>query len=151
MKSGSMLVEAAISMTLLGILGLTLLKLSLNVTAPRQWTLQQSITDAYLTFEKASAQRLPFAELTGSQSLWPAQPSVAASSVVLGRLPGGQPITGTVSRTRFPDSNNLPAKGGSGTTVTNPSGMEVWRFQSIIRYELGGRTYLKSRTVIRSQ
>jgi hypothetical protein len=150
-KGGSMLVEAAISMTLLGVLGLTLLKLSLNVTAPRQWTLQQSITDAYLTFEKATAQRLPFDELTGAQSLWPAQPSVAQTFVVLGKLPGGQPITGTVTRTRFPDSNNLPAKGGSGTAVTNPAGMEVWRFQSIIRYDLGGRTYLKSRTVVRSQ
>jgi hypothetical protein len=146
-----LLVEAAISMTLLTVLGLTLLKLSLDVTTPRQWTLQQSITDAYLTFEKSTAQRLPFETLTGAQSQWPAQPSVATSSVVLGKLPGGKPITGTVTRTRYPDSNNLPAKGGSGTATTNPSGMEVWRFQSIIRYDLGGRTYLKSRTVVRSQ
>jgi hypothetical protein len=29
--------------------------------------------------------------------------------------------------------------------------MEVWRFQSVIRYSLGGRNYLKSRTVVRSQ
>ena len=146
-----MLVEAAISMTLLTVLGLTLLKLSLNVTSPRQWTLQQSITDAYLTFEKASAQRLTFEELTGAQSLWPAQPSVATTDVVLGKLPGGLPITGTVTRTRYADANNLPAKGGSGTTVTNPAGMEVWRFQSVIRYTFGGRTYIKTRTVIRSQ
>jgi hypothetical protein len=146
-----MLVEAAISMTLLSVLGLTLLKLSLNVTAPRQWTLQQSVTDAYLTFEKASAQRLTFEELTGTQSLWPAQPSTATTSVELGKLPGGQAITGTVIRTRYPDTNNLPAKGGSGTAVTNPAGMEVWRFQSVIKYTLGGRTYLKSRTVVRSQ
>jgi hypothetical protein len=146
-----LLVEAALSMTLLSVLGLTLLKLSLNVTAPRQWTLQQSITDAYLTYEKAMAQRMPFEDLTGTQSQWPAQPSVATSRVTLGTLPGGEPIMGTVSRTRFPDANNLSAKGGTGTATTNPSGMEVWRFQSIIRYELGGRTYLKSRTVIRSQ
>jgi hypothetical protein len=157
-----MLVEAAISMTLLGILGLTLLKLSLNVTSPRQWTLQQSITDAYLTFEKASAQRLPFEELTGNQSLWPADPAIATTTVELGRLPGGTPLMGVVSRTRFPGANNLPAgespriEEGDSTTLqtiktNNPSGMEVWRFQSIIRYQLGGRTYLKSRTVVRSQ
>jgi hypothetical protein len=146
-----MLVEAAISMTLLSVLGLTLLKLSLNVTAPRQWTLQQSITDAYLTFEKASAQRLTFEELTGAQSLWPVHPNVATTEVVLGKLPGGLPISGTVTRTRYADANNLPSKGGSGTVVTNPAGMEVWRFQSVIRYNFGGRTYLKTRTVVRSQ
>ncbi|MEK7950141.1 hypothetical protein [Luteolibacter soli] len=150
-KGGSLLVEAAISMTLLTTLGLTLLKLSLNVTAPRQWTLQQSITDAYLTYEQAAAQRLNFADLTSAQSLWPAQPSIATTSVVLGKLPGGTPITGTVTRTRYPDSNNLPASGGSGTTTTNPAGMEVWRFQSVIKYTFGGRTYLKTRTVVRSQ
>jgi hypothetical protein len=146
-----MLVEAAISMTLLSVLGLTLLKLSLNVTAPRQWTLQQSITDAYLTFEKASAQRLTFEELTGAQSLWPVHPTTSTTQVVLGKLPGGLPISGTVTRTRYADTNNLPSKGGSGTAVTNPAGMEVWRFQSVIRYNFGGRTYLKTRTVVRSQ
>jgi hypothetical protein len=150
--SGSLLVEAAISMSLLTVLGLTLLKLSLDVTTPRQWTLQQSITDAYLTFEQATAQRLPFDTLTGNQSQWPAQPNIAVTNnVVLGRLPGGRAITGSVTRTRYADSNNLTTKGGSGTAVTNPAGMEVWRFQSVIRYELGGRTYLKSRTVVRSQ
>ncbi|MCW1886608.1 hypothetical protein OKA04_17855 [Luteolibacter flavescens] len=146
-----MLIEAAISMTLLGVLGLTLLKLSLNVTAPRQWTLQQSITDAYLTYEKAAAQRATFDEITGPGSLWPAQPAISKTEVELGRLPGGQRIMGTVTRTRFPDSNNLSGKSGSGTDVTNPARMEVWRLQSVISYSLGGRTYLKSRTVIRSQ
>lgn len=146
-----MLIELTFSMALLSMVGLTLLKLSLNVTAPRQWTLQQSITDAYLTFEKATAQRLPFDDLTGSTSLWPVSPTIATSTVELGRLPGGTPITGTISRTRIADANNLPAKGGAGTVATNPAGMEVWRFQSVIRYEIGGRTYLKSRTVVRSQ
>jgi hypothetical protein len=66
-------------------------------------------------------------------------------------LPGGTPITGTVTRTRYADPNNLSGKGGTGTAVTNPAGMEVWRFQSVIRYNFGGRTYLKTRTVIRAQ
>lgn len=150
-RGGSVLVETTIAMTLLTVLGLTLLKLSLNVTAPRQWTLQQSITDAYVTFEKATAQRLPFEDLTSDQSLWPVHPNIAVSNVEFGKLPGGRPITGTVSRTRFADPNNLPVNGGSGTAATNPAGMEVWKFQSIIRYSVGGRNYLKSRTVVRSQ
>lgn len=151
MRRGALLIETAIAMTLLGVIGLGLMKLSLNVTAPRQWTLQQTVTDAYLTYEKAAAQRLPFAEITGSQSLWPVHPQISTTTVELGKLPGGMPIQGSVSRTRFADPNNLPHKGGTGTAVTNPSSMEVWRFQSIIRYEVGGRVYLKSRTVVRSQ
>jgi hypothetical protein len=150
-RGGSVLVETTIAMTLLTVLGLTLLKLSLNVTAPRQWTLQQSITDAYVTFEKASAQRLPFEDITSDQSLWPVHPNIAVTTVEFGKLPGGRPITGTVSRTRFADANNLPFNGGSGTAASNPAGMEVWKLQSIIRYSVGGRNYLKSRTVVRSQ
>lgn len=146
-----MLIETTIAMTMLSVLGLALLKLSLNVTAPRQWTLQQTVTDAYMTFEKATAQRLPFDELTSDQSLWPVYPNLGTTTVQMGRLPGGKPINGVVSRTRFADPNNLPAKGGSGTAVTNPSSMEVWRFQSVVRYTVGGRNYLKSRTVVRSQ
>jgi hypothetical protein len=155
-------------MSLLGVIGVTLLKLSLNVTVPRQWTLQQSVTDAYLTFEKSAAQRLPFDELTGDSSLWPSHPTIATTTVELGKLPGGTPINGRVSRTRFADPNNLPKPlptaaqiedmddGDAKTELlnrlkNNPAAMEVWKFQSVIRYELGGRTYLKSRTVVRSQ
>jgi hypothetical protein len=146
-----LLVETAIAMTLLGVIGLSLMKLSLNVTAPRQWTLQQTVTDAYLTYEKAAAQRMPFDQITGAQSLWPVSPQIATTTVEIGKLPGGRPINGTVSRTRFADPNNLPAKGGAGTATSNPAGMEVWRLQSVVRYEVGGRVYLKSRTVVRSQ
>lgn len=138
-------------MAMLGVLGMALLKLSLNVTAPRQWTLQQTVSDAYITFEKASAQRQSFDDLTSANSLWPVYPTMATTTVEMGKLPGGRPINGEVTRTRFADPNNLPSKGGSGTAVTNPASMEVWRFQSIIRYQVGSRTYLKSRTVVRSQ
>lgn len=146
-----MLIETTIAMTMLSVLGLALLKLSLNVTAPRQWTLQQTVTDAYMTFEKASAQRQSFDQLTSANSLWPVYPTMAATTVEMGKLPGGKVINGVVTRTRFADPNNLPAKGGTGTALTNPASMEVWRFQSIIRYQVAGRSYLKSRTVVRSQ
>jgi len=141
---GSVLIEATMAMTMLSVLGLTMLKLSLNITAPRQWTLQQAITDAYLTFEKASAQRQTFENLTGPDSLWPVSPTVATTNVVFGVLPGGRQITGTVTRTRTPDANNANA-------TNNPAGMQVWKLQSVVRYTVGGRTYLKSRTVVRSQ
>lgn len=139
------------TMTFLGGLGLILLKLALNITAPRQWTLQQTVTDAYITYEKAYAQRMPFAQLLGEDSPWPEYPEKSEEGVELGKLPGGRPILGTVIRTRFPDANNYPIDGGSGDTASNPAGMKVWKFQSLLVYNVGGQQYVKTRTVIRSQ
>ncbi len=149
------------AMTMLSVVGLAMLKLCLNITAPRQWTLQQSITDAYLTFEKASAQRQTFETITGADSPWPEYPAVAETEVVLGVLPGGREIRGTVSRTRSADTRNIPKNvvynpddPTNAVTVAlqdNPSRMEVWKLQSVVRYSVGGRTYLKARTVVRSQ
>lgn len=146
-----MLVETAMALSLLTALGLGMLKLCINITAPRQWTLQQTVSDAYMTYERALAERASFEQITGDDSLWPVFPASAQSTVELGRLPGGEAISGTVIRTRSADPNNFPADGGSGTLATNPAAMKVWRLQSVVRYQVGNRTYLKSRTVIRSQ
>ncbi len=132
-------------------LALIFMKLALNITAPRQWTLQQTVTDAYLTYEKALAQRLPFNDLLADTSPWPAYPEKAQSTVELGKLPGGAAISGTVIRTRMPDPDNFPVDGGTGDVTKNPAGIRIWNFQSILTYEIGGRTYVKTRTVVRSQ
>ena len=69
--------------------------------------------------------------------------------MTLGKLPGGQEVTGTLYRTRIPDANNLTTAGGTGTATTNPSGTEAWKVQSILSYTVGDRQYVKSRTVMR--
>lgn len=150
-RRGFALVEATIAMSLLTVVGLMMLKLSLNILYPRQWVLHQSLADAYMTYERSYAERAPFATVVAAGSPWPVHPQLATSLVEIGRLPGGTAVTGTISRTRLPSSNNYPMDGGSGTLVTNPAGMKVWRVQSILTYQIGGRTYAKSRTVIRSQ
>ena len=147
-----MIIEVTMSLAVLTILGLLLFKGAMNVLYPRQWTLYQSLTDAYLTFEKAYAQRIPFDTLTGDASPWPAQPADPSTSTVeIGRIPGGEVISATLIRTREADANNYPADGGSGTTTTNPAAMKVWKVQSILSYSVGDRNYVKSRTVIRAQ
>jgi len=143
-----MLVEATLSMAILSILGLVLLKLSLNVLHPRQWALQQTVTDAYMTYERAYAQRVPFDTVTSNTSPWPVYPNTSQTTVELGRLPGDRPITGTIFRSRTADPGNLNM---SGTAATNPAGMTVWRLQSVVSYQIGGRQYIKSRTVVRAQ
>jgi len=149
---GSALIEVTMALAVLTVLGLLLFKSSINALYPRQWTLEQTLSDAYLTHEKAFAQRIPFSDLTGPNSPWPAQPqSSTLADVEIGRIPGGTPIYANVIRTRIPDTNNLAVDGGVGTAVTNPSAMEVWKVQSILSYNIGSRTYVKSRTVVRSQ
>lgn len=139
------------ALSVLTVLGLLLLKLSLNVLHPRQWTLQQTLSDAYLTYEIAYAQRIPFETLTGTSSPWPTFPANSSSSVEIGKLPGGRSVNATVTRTRIADPDNYPIDGGTGTVASNPAAMKIWRVQSILSYQIGGRNYVKSRTVIRSQ
>jgi hypothetical protein len=146
-----LLVEGAISLGILTVLGLILLKLSLNILTPRQWGLQQTLSDAYMTYERAYAQRLPFDDLVSHSSPFPVHPAKSSAEVEIGRLPGGQVVTGTIHRTRLPDPGNLPIDGGTGTLTTNPAAMRVWKVQSVLTYTISGRQYAKSRTVIRIQ
>ncbi len=140
------------AMSLLSVTGLLLLKLSLNVIHPRQYSLQQVLSDSYLTVERSLAERLPFEDLVSNTSLWPMYPETATTqNVYMGKLPGGKSVYGTLTRTRMPDAENYPIDGGTGTVAINPAAMKIWRVQSIIRYKISDRTYLKSRTVVRSQ
>lgn len=148
---GFMLVELTMSLSLLTVVGLILLKLSLNIIHPRQHTLQQVLSDSYLTFERSMAERMPMEDLVSNTSLWPMYPKLDTKQVYIGKLPGGKAVYGDVTRTRMPDVNNYPIDGGTGTTVTNPAAMKIWRMQSILRYKIAGRMYVKSRTVVRSQ
>ncbi len=131
------------------IISLLTLKASLNATAGQAWTVKQAMSDAYITRESALASRIPFEAITGSSSLWPPHPSISTSTVAIGRLPGGQVVNATIHRTRIPDTNNLPAAGGTGTAVSNPTGSEAWKLQSILAYQVGDRQYVKSRTILR--
>lgn len=157
-RAGFVLVEAMVSLSILTILGLVLLKMTLNVLSPRQWTMQQSVSDAYMTYERALAERVPFDALLAADSLWPEFPATIATPVEIGRMPrvlpdfpDGVPIMGTVVRSRFADVGNYPNDGGVGTLDTNPAAMRVWKAQSVLTYTVGNRTYAKSRTVLRSQ
>lgn len=145
------LLESALALSILTVLGLALLKLSINILHPRQTILQQTVTDAYLTYERALAERIPFENLVAADSPWPQHPQVATTQVEVGRLPGNRPILGTVTRTRFPDPGNLFIDGGTGTAATNPAAMKVWKAQSVLTYRIGNLSYAKSRTVLRSQ
>lgn len=158
---GSLLIESMMSLALLIALGLVLLKLSMNILVPRQWVIRQVVSDAYMSYERAFAERIPFDELTGVNSPWPVFggiPGAITTNVEIGRLPriqpnfpNGMPLMGTVTRTRFASGENYPVDGGTGTLLSNPAAMKVWRLQSVLTYTVGNRSYAKSRTVLRTQ
>ncbi|MGJ8676839.1 MAG: hypothetical protein ACSHX0_04935 [Akkermansiaceae bacterium] len=149
-----------IALVLLGAFSLITLKGSIDLTAPRRWTIYQTMTNAYMSYEQAYAERISFEVIndtdvaTNGASPWPIYPLYATlSDVNLGTLPSGVVLTGTVTRTRVADTNNMPAAGGSvGTTIAdNPAEVETWSLQSILTYTINSNTYYKSRTVVRSQ
>ncbi|MES2996140.1 MAG: hypothetical protein V4733_04945 [Verrucomicrobiota bacterium] len=148
------LAESAMALSILTVLGLLLLKLALNILLPRQWAVQQSITDAYLTYERAAAERIPFETLLGASSPWPAFPDIAAETTVLGNLPGGYPVSGTIHRFRIEDPGNVPIadeEDREAALVYNPAKITTWKVQSVLSYTIGEKNYTKSRTILRSQ
>jgi hypothetical protein len=148
-QRGSVLIEIAMSYATLVLVAVMSLNASINATFGQGWTIKQAMSDAFITRESALAARIPFAEITSTGSPWALHPGVSTSVVTIGRLPGGQPVSATVHRTRLPDPNNLPAAGGTGTAESNPAGTEAWQLQSILAYQVGEKTYVKSRTILR--
>lgn len=146
---GSALIEISLSYATLVIVALLTLKATVNATSNQAWTVKQSMTDAFIMRETALASRIPFSEITGSTSPWANSPGITTSTVTIGKLPGGQPVTATLHRTRIADSNNLAAAGGVGTLATNPAESEAWKLQSLLVFTVGQRNYVKSRTVLR--
>lgn len=150
-RRGVALIEVTLGLgALLGV-SLLLLKASMSATVAQRWTVIQGMTDAYMTRETAIAKRVPFAEIVDLNSRWPVYPSAAVETIEIGRLPGGVPVMATIRRTRFPDPNNFWSADGAGTAETNPAKMEIWKLQSLLSYELSGRDYVKTRTVVRSR
>jgi hypothetical protein len=143
--------EVTAALLALLILSILLLKASVNVVSVQRWTVAQSMTDAYIARETALGKRTPFADVTGAASPWPTEPEVSTTTVTIGMMPGGQPLTATLRRTKAASTSNLMSAGGNGSTVTNPSKMESWQLKSYLTYQLSGRTYVKARTTIRTQ
>lgn len=146
---GSLVLEAAIGYGVLLVVALLMLKASRTVAAAQQWTVRQAMTDAYMTRETALGTRWPFDDFKLNGSPWPTYPSIDEETVVVGRMPGGNTVTATIRRTKYPAPENLVTAGGAGTESTNPAQTEAWKLQSLLLFQVGDRDYVKSRTVLR--
>lgn len=139
---GSLLIEVSVTLALTSALALLIMRASLLAISGNQWTIMQTLTDAYLSRESALSNRLPYADLTSVQSAWPDLETdpAAEQTVTLGSVAGGQVVQGTLKRFRTSEvASNLEAP------------LTVWRVYSILSYRIGSQEYVKSRSTLRLQ
>ncbi len=139
---GSLLIEVSMALALTSALALVIMRASLLSISGNQWTIMQTLTDAYLSRESALSNRLPFADLTSAESTWPelADDPLPEQTVTLGRVAGGHAVHGTLKRFRTSEvASNAEAP------------LTVWRLHSILSYRIGSQEYMKSRSTLRLQ
>jgi hypothetical protein len=146
-----MLVELSLAVALLLFVSLWVFRTNLQTIRPRNWAMTQAVSDAYMTEHQARAEAIDFNDLLSAASPWPAFPTSNTTTVTIGTLPNGRGLTGQLVQTRQPSENNLATAGGLGDVTTNPARVESWIVQSHLTYDVGGRSYVKSRTTVRTR
>lgn len=142
-RKGSLLIEVSLALGLTVMLALELMRASMLALSGNQWSIMQTLTDAYLTRETALANRMAFADVTSANSVWPDLTEVdtlEGETVTLGKLPGGVPVTAHLKRCRTAEvmqNNDLP--------------MTIWKLHSVLTYNIGEKEYTKSRSILRVQ
>ncbi len=99
--SGSLLIEVSLALGLAVMLALVMMKASLLAISGNQWTVMQTLTDAYLTRETALSNRIPWVDLTATGSPWPSMDASADQTITLGKAAGGSLIQATLTRFRL--------------------------------------------------
>jgi hypothetical protein len=106
-----------------------------------QWTMMQTLTDAYMTRETALSNRTPLADVIADSSPWPDWSSRSEQNVTLGKMPGGRVVQASLTRFRV----NIP---GDPDSEAN---LNVFRLYSVLKYQIGEKEYVKSRSTLRMQ
>jgi hypothetical protein len=150
-QGGWSLIELTVTLSLLVAIALFGMKTMGSAFMLQNWSIAQSMTDAYAGIETAYAQRYVFADLNDDIKIkghWGAYPdSITTNGVTIGCLPSlsvpptaatARPVTATVIRTYH--------------TYTDPvTGAVSYLLESYIVYQDGQRTYCKVSKVYRSE
>ena len=136
-QDGWSLIELTVTLALLMGIALFGIKTMTSTSMLQNWSIGQSMTDAYAGIETAYAQRYVFANIENS-GRWGAYPAaVTTNGVTIGQTPTRQ-VTATVSRTYH--------------TYTDPvTGALSYLLESYVVYQEGQRTYCKVSKVYRSE
>jgi len=144
------MLEITLAITLLLFASLFVLQTNLQTIRPRNWAMVQALTDAYMTEHLAYAEAIDFTLLTSSVTTADAQATITATLPILGNATG-IPITGILRQTRNPSPINLPANPTAAELALNPAQIESWILESHLEYRIGNRTYVKSRSTVRTR
>ncbi|MFT5469142.1 MAG: hypothetical protein ACI8UO_004257 [Verrucomicrobiales bacterium] len=150
-EAGVALLEASLGVAGLVLLAFILMILSIRAVQAQHWTVMQTLSDSYMSREVALGRRVQFSELTSETGPWPAAPNKSSDEVSIGVLPNGKSVKAIRWRTRLADSKNLAAAGGTGNSESNPVKLETWKLQSYLIYRIGERSYVKTRTIVRTR
>jgi hypothetical protein len=149
-QGGWSLVELTITLSLLMAIALFGIKTMGSAFMLQNWSIAQSMTDAYAGIETAYAQRYVFADIE-KYNRWGPQPNSSSTTngVIIGQTPSGQ-VTATVIRTYHKISYTDPVTGA--VTYNDPvTGAVSYLLESYIVYKDGQRTYCKVSKVYRSE
>jgi hypothetical protein len=147
-QGGWSLVELTVSLFLLIAISLFGLKTMVSGFLLQNWSIGQSMTDAYAGTETAYAQRYVFSDIetggTGGVARWGIYPiAVTTTAIQIGQTPS-QSVTATVIRTyhRYPTTPN----------TTDPvTGAVSYLLESYVVYQSGQNKYCKISKVYRDQ
>ena len=136
-QDGWSLIELTVTLALLMGIALFGIKTMTSTSMLQNWSIGQSMTDAYAGIETAYAQRYVFASIVNSGRWGLYRAAVTTNGVTIGQTPTRQ-VTATVSRTYH--------------TYTDPvTGALSYLLESYIVYQEGPRTYCKVSKVYRSE
>jgi hypothetical protein len=137
-QGGWSLVELTVTLSLLVGIALFGMKTMASAFMLQNWSIGQSMTDAYAGIETAYAQRYVFADIE-KYGRWGPQPNsaITTNGVTIGQTPSG-PVTANVVRIYQKNTDAV-------------TGTLSYLLESYIVYQDGQRTYCKVSKVYRSE
>jgi hypothetical protein len=137
-QGGWSLIELTVTLSLLMAIALFGIKTMASAFMLQNWSIGQSMTDAYAGIETAYAQRYVFADIE-KNGRWGPQPnsSITTNGVTIGQTPTRQ-VTATVIRTYHKNTDPV-------------TGALSYLLESYIVYQDGQRKYCKVSKVYRSE
>jgi hypothetical protein len=148
-EGGWSLIELTVTLFLLTAIALFGIKTMASAFMLQNWSIAQSMTDAYAGIETANAQRYVFDDIPnlGRWGVYPA--AITTNGVTIGQTPSRQ-VTATVIRTYHKISYTDPVTGA--VIYTDPvTGARSYLLESYIVYQDGQRKYCKVSKVYRSE
>jgi hypothetical protein len=135
-EGGFSLVEMTISLFLLISIAVFGLQTMISGWMLQNWSIMQSMTDAYAGIETAYAQRWTFADIPTSDR-WPVYPASSSTVVTIGKTPKGS-VDATVVRTSQQYNDPL-------------TGAQSYMLESYVLYRDHLRQYCKVSKVYRTE